>query len=247
MVDGDLLEQASLERALDGVRQVVHLAALVRSTDPPANHAVNTEGTLNLLRAASDAGVERIVGLSSDSVLRSQRSPYAESKAAGEKALLAWGQQPKRSALVLRPPLILGPESKHLSSFAKLSRLPFLPLPKDGASRCPVHVDDVVAALLNALEVNDERVPPTAIDLPGATRLSFGELIGAVAQAQGRTGPRVRLLPRAAMRQIARIGGARATEQLEGMTEEVTLDGALAREILQWAPLPIGELLARSL
>ena len=90
MVDGDLRKAESLAAALDGVKQVIHLGALVRSTDPKENDAVNAVGTRNLLAKAGASGVERVVGLSSDSVLRTRRSPYARSKAEGEEALLAW-------------------------------------------------------------------------------------------------------------------------------------------------------------
>ncbi len=180
-------------------------------------------------------------------MLRAQRTPYAQSKADAETKLLAWGQQAGQAVLVLRPPLILGPQSKHLQTFVKLSRLPVLPLPRRTATRCPVFVDDIVAAILAALELDEAAVPAGPIDLPGATHLGFGALIAAVAASQGRKGPKVQRVPRAALKGLSRLAGARAAEQLQGLEEEVVLDGALAEELLNWQPTPLSALLERSL
>lgn len=72
MVPGDLLDPASLERALQGVEIVYHLAARIslRSGPDPETGRVNLEGTRNLLAAASRAGVRRLVYASSIYALR---------------------------------------------------------------------------------------------------------------------------------------------------------------------------------
>lgn len=67
MIEGDVLEPASLEAALRGVKRVFHLAGLI-SIMPGADpllHRVNVEGTRNMLKAAAHAGVERFVYTSS--------------------------------------------------------------------------------------------------------------------------------------------------------------------------------------
>jgi dihydroflavonol-4-reductase len=72
VVPGDLLDPASLERALQGVEIVYHLAARIslRSGPDPETGRVNLEGTRNLLAAASRAGVRRLVYASSIYALR---------------------------------------------------------------------------------------------------------------------------------------------------------------------------------
>lgn len=67
MVDGDVNDWVSLERAMEGVTEVVHLAALVsfwrkRNKDL---HRVNVRGTENVVNACLQAGVERLVHMSS--------------------------------------------------------------------------------------------------------------------------------------------------------------------------------------
>jgi dihydroflavonol-4-reductase len=60
---GDLRDAASVQRAMTGCSSVFHVAALYRfwARDPDAFYAVNVEGTRNVLRAARECGVERLV------------------------------------------------------------------------------------------------------------------------------------------------------------------------------------------
>ncbi|MCB9728733.1 MAG: NAD-dependent epimerase/dehydratase family protein [Deltaproteobacteria bacterium] len=66
-VPGDLLDPASLRRALEGVDTVLHFAAIYAMwlPDPALMYRVNVEGTLHLLEAALAAGVGRFVHCSS--------------------------------------------------------------------------------------------------------------------------------------------------------------------------------------
>ncbi len=71
-ITGDIRELDTCRRACEGVDRVLHQAALgsvPRSLkDPLTSHAVNVDGTLNMLLAARDAGVRRFVYASSSSV-----------------------------------------------------------------------------------------------------------------------------------------------------------------------------------
>ncbi|MFI5302712.1 MAG: SDR family oxidoreductase [Polyangiales bacterium] len=64
---GDVTDLESVRRAVTGARRVFHLAALYALwvRDPSRLHAVNVDGTRNVLRAAREAGVERVVHTSS--------------------------------------------------------------------------------------------------------------------------------------------------------------------------------------
>ena len=100
-IEGDLRDEEVVRRAVDGVDYVLHQAAVasvIRSVkDPIPTETANVVGTLNLLLAARDAGVRRLVYASSSSVYGDSptlpkvetmpprpKSPYAVSKLAVE-------------------------------------------------------------------------------------------------------------------------------------------------------------------
>ena len=79
VIEGDIRDTAIVERAMQGVTHVFHQAALgsvPRSVaDPVTTHEVNATGTLHLLMAARDAGVERFVYASSSSAYGDAPTP----------------------------------------------------------------------------------------------------------------------------------------------------------------------------
>lgn len=98
---GDIRDAEAVRKSTRGMDYVIHLAALgsvPRSVaDPVTTHEVNLTGTLNVLCAARDAGVKRVVCASSSSVygdtpvlpkkedmFPTPMSPYAVSKLSGE-------------------------------------------------------------------------------------------------------------------------------------------------------------------
>jgi UDP-N-acetylglucosamine/UDP-N-acetyl-alpha-D-glucosaminouronate 4-epimerase len=102
VVEGELRSYERVHAAIRGIEVVYHLGALgsvPRSVqDPLTSSAVNIEGTLNVLLAARDEGVRRVIFASSTSVYGSSRelptlessptdpiSPYGVAKLAAER------------------------------------------------------------------------------------------------------------------------------------------------------------------
>ncbi len=109
LLEGDIVNPETCARACDGVRVVLHQAALPSVpksvADPLSSHRVNADGTFNMLLAARDAGVQRFVYAASSSAygetptlpkiesMPSQAlSPYAAQKLAGEYYCAAFAQ-----------------------------------------------------------------------------------------------------------------------------------------------------------
>jgi nucleoside-diphosphate-sugar epimerase len=135
LLPGDLLDRAALEAAVNGVEVVYHLAALpsvARSVaDPFASHAVNVDGTLNLLSASLRAGVRRVVYASSSSVYGNTatlpkheqmpvatQSPYAASKLAGEAYCRAFTHVYGLETVSLRFFNVFGPRQDPSSQYS---------------------------------------------------------------------------------------------------------------------------------
>ncbi len=132
---GDVRDPEVVRRAAAGVDVVYHLAALpsvARSVaDPATSHAVNASGTLNVLAAARDAGVRRVVYASSSSVYGdtptlpkreampvAPMSPYAASKLAGEAYCRAFAGAYGLETVALRFFNVYGPRQDPASEYA---------------------------------------------------------------------------------------------------------------------------------
>jgi UDP-glucose 4-epimerase len=134
-VRGDIRDAVVVRRAMRGVTHVLHQAAL-RSVprslaDPLSTDSVNVGGTLNLLLAASRAGVKRFVSASSSSVYGDGRvfpqresfptapiSPYAVSKVAGEYYCAMFAKTYGLPTVSLRYFNVFGPRQDPKSRYA---------------------------------------------------------------------------------------------------------------------------------
>jgi UDP-glucose 4-epimerase len=132
---GDVRDAGAIARAVAGKEVVYHLAALpsvARSVaDPATSHAVNVDGTLNVLEAARSSGVRRVVLASSSSVYGdtptlpkheempvSPRSPYAASKLAAEGYCRSYAHAYGLETVSLRFFNVFGPRQDPQSEYA---------------------------------------------------------------------------------------------------------------------------------
>jgi len=134
-VEGDLINRRDVDRALDGVEVVFHQAALAsvpRSVDAPLDtNAACVTGTVNLLDAARQSGVRRIVfaGSSSaygdqptpakhESLMPAPLSPYAAAKLAGEFYCQAFTATYGLETVAIRYFNVFGPRQDPQSQYA---------------------------------------------------------------------------------------------------------------------------------
>lgn len=89
---GDVRDRERLRRAMEDIEVVIHAAALKRievgAYNPLEVKKTNIDGAANVIEAATDAGVARVVALSSDKAYQPV-SPYGTSKAFAESLFLA--------------------------------------------------------------------------------------------------------------------------------------------------------------
>jgi nucleoside-diphosphate-sugar epimerase len=136
IVEGELRSYERVHNAVRGVDVVYHLGALgsvPRSVqDPLTSSAVNIEGTLNVLLAARDEGIRRVVFSSSTSVYGSTRelptsedsppdpiSPYGVAKLAAERYCISFSRVYESfESVVLRYFNVFGPRQSPFSQYA---------------------------------------------------------------------------------------------------------------------------------
>ena len=136
VVEGELRSYERVHNAVRGTEVVYHLGALgsvPRSVqDPLTSSAVNVEGTLNVLLAARDEGVRRVVYTSSSSVYGSSAalpahedaapdplSPYGVAKLAAERYCISFSRVYERfESVVVRYFNVFGPRQSPFSQYA---------------------------------------------------------------------------------------------------------------------------------
>lgn len=156
---GNIADYVSIRPAFDGVDAVFHLAAILLSTEPLNFERINAGGTRNVVSACQDAGIRRLLYVSSISVTYPVLTPYGKSKLAGEESV-------KESGLdwtIVRPTLVVGDgggvEYNMYAHYVKHFPVYFLPGGGKALKR-PVRSVDLVTGIA-AAGLNDEAVGKT--------------------------------------------------------------------------------------
>ena len=243
IVEGELRSYERVHNAVRGVEVVFHLGALgsvPRSVqDPLTSSAVNVEGTLNVLLAARDEGIRRVVFSSSSSVYGTRAdlpvaetsacdpiSPYGVAKLAAERYCVSFSRVYESfETVVLRYFNVFGPRQSPFSQYAAMVPLfitaiatgePITVFGDGEQSRDFTYVENVVDATMRAA------------DAPGASGRIFNVAAGSPASVN------------AVAQTIARIL-EQPVERLDapprpGDIRDSWADVSAAREILGYEP-----------
>jgi len=238
IVEGELADLGSLERALEGCDGLFHVAADYRlgTRDPRPLYRTNVEGTRNILGAARTVGVPRIVytssvatvGIPADGAPGDERTPvilgnmighYKRSKYLAEEVARE-AARAGLSVVIVNPSTPVGP--------GDIKPTPTGQLVLDAAcGRMPayvdtglniVHVDDVAAGHLMAFERGHagERY------ILGGEDMSLQTILAQIAGLTGRKPPRIRL-PYGVVLPMAYL--AEGFAKLSGRSGRLTLEG----------------------
>jgi NADH dehydrogenase len=177
---GDLDDALGLESLLRGIDTVVHFAAVTHASSRDEYFRVNARGTANLVLACRRAGVRRFVLVSSRAV-HPGCGDYGRSKHAAEDAVRAGGMP----YVILRCAEVYGPGSAEglNALLAALRRAPVVPYPAGGAPLAPLHLDDAVAAVVEA--AIRSYVANETYTLAGPRTYTVGEVLGAACRLWG--------------------------------------------------------------
>lgn len=245
---GDIDSNTNWSKALINSDVVIHTAARAHiiKDEVASYRKVNVEGTLNLARQAAVAGVRRFVFISSIGVNGnvntkpftpegnpSPADAYAQSKWEAEQGLWKIQQETGVEVVIIRPPLVYGPNAP--GNFGSLVRwiekgLP-LPLGAIHNQRSLVALDNLVDLII------------TCIDHPAAANqvflasdgedVSTSELLRGVAKAAGKP-CRLMPVPAGVLQFGATMLGKKAMAQR--LLGSLQVDISKARELLGWTP-----------
>jgi UDP-glucose 4-epimerase len=253
LVEGELRSYERVHNAVRGVELVFHLGALgsvPRSVqDPLTSGAVNVEGTLNVLLAARDEGIRRVVFASSSSIYGNQAelplretmapdpiSPYGVAKLAAERYCVSFTRvYHSFETVVLRYFNVFGPRQDPRSQYAAVVPLfvtaiaagePVTIFDDGQQSRDFTYIDNVVAA--NLLAADAEDVSGRIFNVSAGAPATVNELADTIGSLLGKTVERRYLPPRPGDLRNSWADVSEAREAL-GFDPTVSLEDGLRR------------------
>ncbi len=253
-IKGDLLEYDRLLKEMADTRYVLHQAALPSVTrsvkDPATTNRINVEGTINVLFAAKESGVEKVVIASSSSIYGdtpelpkhedmpyNPLSPYAVSKVTKELYGKVFGELYPVSTTCLRYFNVYGPKQDPKSEYAAVvpkfitSAIEGEPLTIHGdgrQSRDFTFVEDVVNANLLAMK----SIAGGNFNIACGSRISIGELARKIVELTGSASDVVHLDPRPGDIRHSQGDITRAEKEL-GFDPKFSLEAGLKKTV-EW-------------
>ncbi len=184
-----LTDTASLQAALDGVEQVVHLAGIFRESGRETFEAAHHQGTRLLLEAARRAGVQHVVYISALGAAPDRIYPFIRSKWLAEGEVRGSGVP----FTILRPSLLFGEGDHFLTPLTRLLRAsPYAFIPAFERLRCqPLWVGDLVTCLIKTVESGVGK--GEVIPLAGPEQVTYEGVVDLVQKRLGVSRRKLRL------------------------------------------------------
>lgn len=183
---GDVNDVPALVRAMQGVDTVVNLVAIIKEQGEATFERINYQGTVNVVDAARQAGVRRIIQMSAIGAGDLPEYPYMYTKWRAENYV-------KESGLewtIFRPSIIFGPsESRQVHFISQLAdvvaKAPVIPVVGDGTSTFQlIHLEDVSASFAAALE--DPSTASRTFEIAGPDVLTYEQILDEIAAVLGK-------------------------------------------------------------
>jgi uncharacterized protein YbjT (DUF2867 family)/ligand-binding SRPBCC domain-containing protein len=248
VVEGDCLDEASLDRALAGVRTAYYL---VHSMGGHSDFAdADRRAADNFGRAAARAGVRRIIYLGGLTGSDSALSLHLKSRAETGAVLRASGVP----VIEFRASIVIGAGSLSFQMIqALVERLPVMICPRWVATLTqPIAIDDVRAYLEAALDLPEDNESPI-FEIGGPEAVSYGEMMREYARLRGLRRllvPVPLLTPHLSGLWLALVTPAQARvgrALVEGLKDSTIVRSQGAREVFAVQPLPLREALRRAI
>jgi NADH dehydrogenase len=246
---GDVTDPASLRAACEGADTVVHLVAIIKGSEADFDR-VMSQGTRNVVAAAQEAGVRRVVLASALGLDERSRDavPYFRAKWDMERAVRDSGLE----HVIFRPSFVFGSDGGVLPTFVRLARFaPVTPIVGPGTQRLqPIWVEDLAEYYARA--ITEPAAANRTFDLGGPEAVSWNEFWERLKRVLGVRRPSIHV-PFGAMRLQAtlteRLPGAPVTRDQLTMLElgdNVVTDANAAVETFGITLIPLDEQLRRA-
>jgi nucleoside-diphosphate-sugar epimerase len=198
IIRGDIKEESTLKDMFKGTDVLFHLAAALGASriDKKEFFKINAEGTENVLQAAREARIKRVIHFSSAGVLGSVNenraveedyppSPqdvYDRTKLEGERIALRYAKE-GNNVVVVRPGWVYGPGDLRTFKLIKaVANRRFILLTRGTTRQTPVYIDDLIQGVLLAAE---KARAGEIYNLAGSEVLPVREIVSLIARTAG--------------------------------------------------------------
>jgi len=186
-VRGDTTQPASLEAAVRNVDTIVHAAFITADHKQSAGNyyeKTNVQGTANLIEAAKNAKVKRIIEISGLGTKPDKAGSYMQGRYLAEKMV-------KESGLdwtIIQPSVLFGKGAPFIKGLTELIRTaPVVPLIGGGKTMFqPIYVEDVVTVIVKVLE-DPTHTSGKTYTIGGPQYYSFTQIIDTLLYAMHKT------------------------------------------------------------
>ena len=247
--DVESIDTLEWQNALRGVDTLIHLAARVHvdgQASAQSFRRINTEGTARLCRLAVECRVRQFIYLStikvngetSTSPLAENdppraQGPYARSKLEAEEWIKTITRNNRCRYIIIRPPLVYGPQVKaNFSSLLKIIALNFpLPMRNFQNRRSMIYVGNLVDAIICTME--SPRSADQVFMVSDGEDRSVAHLVKAIAKAMGNH-PRLFPFPKVLLHLLFSMIGQ--GEVIDKLSQPLRANVSKIKVMLGWQP-----------
>lgn len=241
---GTVEEPADLIQGMEGCDAIIHLVGIIRAFPRRGItfEKLHTEATANVVAAAKETGVSRLLHMSALGAREDGPTPYLSTKYAAEELVRESGLD----FTIIRPSLIFGRGGEAIKMFSDMVAKIVVPIIGDGKYRFqPVSASTVAQGFEKALGLEDAH--GKTLDVGGPDNVTFDEIMDTLARVKGKTIVKMHL-PVFPLRMVSSAlqhapGYPLTTDQITMLLEGSTCDEKPFYELLDITPIPLEETL----
>jgi NADH dehydrogenase len=244
VITGDVTESADLIQGMKGCDAAIHLVGIIRAfpNKDITFERLHTEATANVIEAAKETEVPRLLHMSALGAREDGPTPYLRTKFAAEELV----RQSGLNYVIFRPSLIFGRGGEAIKMFGDMVKKYVVPIIGDGQYRFqPVSVTTVVQGFEKGLD--PETAKDQTLDVGGPDNVTFDEIMDTLARVMGKSIVKIHMpvLPlRLATSALQHAPGyPLTTDQITMLLEGSTCDEKPFYELLDLTPIPLEQTL----
>ena len=174
LVDWNPNNFSELKEAIKNSDIVINLIGILFETRKQKFYNIHTNIPESVAKICSESEVKKFIHVSAIGASENSKSLYQKSKFQGEvKALNNF-----KNTVIVRPSVVCGAEDNFTNLFSKLSILPIIPIVGINYKFQPILVNDVVDAIVQAIEIkgNEGKI----YEIGGPKVISFGDMVKSI-------------------------------------------------------------------